>query len=76
MVVPDPICVAARIGDVAVLREYFAAGDRDPNDTRLNGWSTDGQTLLDYAGEARHFVSDVECRDYQDARWLSCLLCA
>tara|TARA_B100000459_G_scaffold51789_1_gene27459 strand:- start:405 stop:617 length:213 start_codon:yes stop_codon:yes gene_type:complete len=30
MPVPGPVYTAALNGDVAVLREYFASGDRDP----------------------------------------------
>ena len=32
MPVPEHVFAAARTGDIAVLREYFATGDRDPND--------------------------------------------
>ena len=45
MPVPEHVFAAARTGDIAVLREYFASGDRDPNDTvERTGW-----TLLDGA---------------------------
>ena len=32
MTVPQHVFLAARTGDITVLREYFASGDRDPND--------------------------------------------
>ena len=45
MPVPEHVYSAAVNGDLAVLREYFASGDRDPNDVvARNGW-----TLLDGA---------------------------
>ena len=45
MVVPENVYSAAVNGELDVLREYFASGDRDPNDAlERNGW-----TLLDGA---------------------------
>ena len=45
MPVPERIYAAALDGELDVLREYFASGDRDPNDVvARNGW-----TLLDGA---------------------------
>ena len=62
MVVPEHVYSAATNGDVAVLREYFASGDRDPNDVvARNGW-----TLLDGAcrgKKAEDAVWGVEARD-------------
>ena len=58
MVVPEMIFSAARIGDVGTLREYFASGDRDPNDTlERNGW-----TLLDGACRGANSGTDPERR--------------
>ncbi|CAH0366461.1 unnamed protein product [Pelagomonas calceolata] len=54
MVVPEHVYSAAVNGDLNVLREYFASGDRDPNDTL----ERNGRTLLDgvCAGSLRHAV--------------------
>ena len=40
MPVPERIYAAALDGELDVLREYFASGDRDPNDVvARNGWA-------------------------------------
>ena len=40
MVVPEHVFSAAVNGRMDVLREYFASGDRDPNDVvARNGWT-------------------------------------
>ena len=67
MPVPEHVFAAARTGDVAVLREYFASGDRDPNDTvERTGW-----TLLD--GACRGTRDEVAAVDWGGTpRVISC----
>ena len=69
MPVPEHVFAAARTGDVAVLREYFASGDRDPNDTvERTGWTLldgacrgtrDEQAGLDWGGTPRVISCEV-----------------
>ena len=63
MVVPEMIFGAARIGDVARLREYFASGDRDPNDTlERNGWTLlDGACFGKVVGTGRWQSRAISC---------------
>jgi len=67
MPVPEHVFAAARTGDIAVLREYFASGDRDPNDTvERTGW-----TLLD--GACRGTRDEVAAVDWGGTpRVISC----
>ena len=66
MTVPQHVFLAARTGDITVLREYFASGDRDPNDVAWNGW-----TLLD--GACRGTRDEVAGRDWGGTpRVISC----
>ena len=58
MVVPEHVFSAAVNGRMDVLREYFASGDRDPNETlERNGW-----TLLDGACMGRRTEGTRERR--------------
>ena len=66
MTVPQHVFLAARTGDITVLREYFASGDRDPNDVAWNGW-----TLLD--GACRGTRDEVAAVDWGGTpRVISC----
>ena len=65
MPVPEHVYSAAVNGDMAILREYFASGDRDPNDVvARNGW-----TLLDGACRGKKHADAVWG---VDARDISC----
>ena len=66
MTVPQHVFLAARTGDITVLREYFASGGRDPNDVAWTGW-----TLLD--GACRGTRDEVAGRDWGGTpRVISC----
>ena len=60
MVLPEHVFSAAVNGRMYVLREYFASGDRDPNDTlERNGW-----TLLEGACAGKRVVEVVSPPGY------------
>ena len=60
MVVPEHVFSAAVNGRMDVLREYFASGDRDPNETlERNGW-----TLLEGACAGKREVEVISPPGY------------
>tara|TARA_B100000459_G_scaffold120152_1_gene72714 strand:- start:101 stop:385 length:285 start_codon:yes stop_codon:yes gene_type:complete len=72
MVVPQEVYSAVIQGNLAVVREYFASGDRDPNDIHEES----GCTLLDGACMGRQ-LNDVGLGpDGYPRRLISCELIA
>ena len=63
MTVPQHVFLAARTGDITVLREYFASGDRDPNDRlERNGWTLlDGACFGKVVGTGRWQSRAISC---------------